>query len=101
MFKTENNPDIIDHLQRRISISALITVFLATYGTFGTGIPWGPSVSDNSLLDSASALMVEWRSLHTPVPVFHLGVLHHVIKCLQALHHSEDTKHSLETKEMG
>lgn len=34
MFRSENNPDISDHFQRTISILALITIFLAVYGTF-------------------------------------------------------------------
>lgn len=49
MFRTENNPDISDHFPRTISTLALITVFLAVYGTFEAGIAWGPSVSYNSL----------------------------------------------------
>lgn len=54
------------------------------------------SLSFTSLCCSLSALVVKRRSLYTPVPVFDLGVLHHVVKCLQALHHSEDAEHSLQ-----
>lgn len=50
---------------------------------------------------SVAALVVERRPLHASVPVFDLGVLHHVVKCLQALHHSEDAKHRLQTEENG
>lgn len=53
-------------------------------------------LSFTSLCCSLSALVVERRSLHASVPVFDLGVLHHVVECLQALHHSEDTEHSLQ-----
>lgn len=39
--------------------------------------------------------MVERRSLDASVPVFDSGVLHHVVKRLQALHHPEDAEHRL------
>lgn len=47
---------------------------------------------------SLSTLVVKRRSLYAPVPVFDLGVLHHVVEGLQALHHSEDAEHSLQKK---
>lgn len=56
-------------------------------------------LSFTSLYHSLLALVVKRRPLHTPVPVFDLGVLHHVFKCLQALHYSEDAEHSLQTKQ--
>lgn len=42
-----------------------------------------------------STLVVECCPLHMCVPVFNFGVLHHVIKCLKAFHHSEDSEHGL------
>lgn len=32
--------------------------------------------------------------------MFDLGVLHHIVERLQALHHSEDAKHCLHAEEM-
>lgn len=57
--------------------------------------------SFSTLWLSVSALVVKRRSLNAPVPVFDLGVLHHVVECLQALHHSEDAEHSLQKKKNG
>lgn len=44
---------------------------------------------------SASALVVERRCLHTSVPALDFGVVHHVVKRLQALHDPEDAEDRL------
>lgn len=77
----------------------LVTVELAVYCSVFLRLEALCVLWSASAVPSVAALVVERRSLHASVPVFDLGVLHHVVKCLQALHHSEDAEHCLQTEE--
>lgn len=91
-------PSSNHRFSRTCCLLMVITIFLAVQSLWG----WKRSVFRGLLritLASLAPLVVERCTLHASVPVFDLGVRHHIVKRLEALHHPEDAKHCLQREE--